>query len=156
MPFAINGAISKDALPGGIEITQEQYNEAVGAIVAGYEVSVLNGELSFTPKNVEPVEGSDEGPPEDLALLAAYCTRHVQAYLDGVAKSYGYDNISTAVTYAEESSVLKFQREGLAFREWRSLCWEHCYFLLELAKQGEPRPQTLEELINSLPLLNLP
>lgn len=73
----------------------------------------------------------------------------VQSYLDSKAKSYGYDDIRSAVTYADEPSVPLFQEQGLAFREWRSLVWERCYEALEAGGPSE------EELLAVLPTLNL-
>ena len=47
----------------------------------------------------------------------------MQAHLDTVARTYGYDGIATVVTYAEEPAVARFQLEGQAFRAWRSKVW---------------------------------
>lgn len=78
---------------------------------------------------------------------------HVQQYLDAMAQSLGYDDIKTAVTYAEEPSVPKFQNEGRALRAWRSAVWAACYELLDRVKSGampEPSERTLTGLLPSL------
>lgn len=80
----------------------------------------------------------------------------VQRHMDNLAFAAGYDDIKTAVTYADEPAVAKFQQEGQAFRAWRSLCWAYCYEQLA-AVQTNQRPQpTVEELLGELPTLLLP
>lgn len=80
----------------------------------------------------------------------------VQAHLDAAAFAAGYDNIQTAVSYADEPAVAKFQNEGLAFRAWRSLVWAHCYAVLaEVQAAARPVP-TEAELVAELPDLVLP
>lgn len=86
---------------------------------------------------------------ERLASLRA----HVQEYMDAMARSLGYDDIKTAVTYADEPAVPKFQNEGRALRAWRSSVWAACYELLERVKSGamaEPSERTLPGLLPSL------
>lgn len=78
----------------------------------------------------------------------------IQLYMDKEAQQHGYDSVHTAVSYAEESSVLKFQDEGKAFRAWRSLCWAYCYNLLDKYQEIEDAP-TIQEIIGNLPLLEI-
>lgn len=54
----------------------------------------------------------------------------VQDHLDAQARARGYDDIRSAVTYAEEPAVPKFQAEGQALRAWRSMVWQRCYQIL--------------------------
>lgn len=72
----------------------------------------------------------------------------VQGMLDSTAQSKGYDNINSAIGYAEEPSVEKFQLEGRAFRQWRSLCWAKCYEL----QAGGVMP---DDLLSEMPRLEL-
>jgi hypothetical protein len=83
-------------------------------------------------------------------------TDAVQNHLDTKAKERGYDDIKSAVTYADEPVVPQFQQEGQAYRARRSLVWAHCYEQLDLIQRGirEDIPTT-EELIAELPVLNL-
>lgn len=77
----------------------------------------------------------------------------VQNHLDAAARALGYDDIKTAVTYADEPAVLKFQTEGKAFRAWRSLVWAACYAILDDVLAGERLPPTIDELLAELPVL---
>lgn len=77
----------------------------------------------------------------------------IEKLLNNTASSYGYDNINTVVSYADEPSVLKFQQEGQAFRVWRSLVWEKANSILaDWQAEIIPEP-TVEEVITQLPIL---
>ncbi|UNY40201.1 hypothetical protein KLEP174_gp29 [Pseudomonas phage vB_PcuM_ KLEP17-4] len=79
----------------------------------------------------------------------------IQEHLDRSAVAYGYDDIKTAVTYADEPSVPKFQSEGQAFRVWRSLTWAHAYKVLDDVQSGGRERPTTDALIAELPVLEL-
>jgi hypothetical protein len=79
----------------------------------------------------------------------------VQSYLDAEARAHDYDNIFTAVTYADEPTVAQFQQEGQAFRVWRSLVWQHCYGVLAAVQGGTRAVPTAAELVAELPALQL-
>lgn len=88
-------------------------------------------------------------------VVAAYSAA-VQSHLDAAARDAGYDNINTAVSYANEPSVVKFQIEGAALRAWRSLCWAYCYAQLAAVEAQEREQPPIEALIAELPSLVLP
>ncbi len=75
----------------------------------------------------------------------------VQSHMDTTAQSLGYDDIKTAVTYAEEPAVPKFQAEGQALRAWRSLVWAKCYQLLDEVQSGMRGRMTPDQVIAELP-----
>lgn len=81
---------------------------------------------------------------------------HVQDRLDAQARAIGYDSIFTAVTYAEEPAVPKFQQEGQALRAWRSLVWAKCYELLAQFDAGEIEEPTVQGLLAELPVFEVP
>ena len=96
---------------------------------------------------------------QQAAALEAALTLVVQQHLDAAAKSRGYDNIFTAVTYADEPAVPTFQAEGAEFRRWRSVVWGYCYQVMTAVQAGVRSAPTEAELINELQLncpLNLP
>jgi hypothetical protein len=72
----------------------------------------------------------------------------VQAHLDAAAQARGYDDIRSAVSYAEEPEVFAFMEEGRLFRRWRSRVWATC-----IALQAEGAAGTVEQLIAALPPL---
>ena len=92
-------------------------------------------------------------PPPTPEQIMARMEASVQRWLDEQAQALGYDDIKSAVTYAEESAVPKFQQEGQALRRLRSLVWARCYEILN-AVQAEQRPIPTEaELIAEMEVL---
>jgi len=80
----------------------------------------------------------------------------VQAKLNEAAIAARYDSIATAVSYAEEPAVPKFQNDGIAFRAWRSLVWAYAYEQLALVLAGGREQPTVEAFLLELPVLELP
>mgnify|MGYP001384020529 FL=1 len=105
--------------------------------------------VEMTP---EEIDAHLNPPPTAERIIAQYEAR-VQRCLDEQARALGYDDIKTAVTYAEESAVEKFQQEGQALRRLRSLAWERCYEILNAVQAGERSIPTEEELIAELEAL---
>lgn len=99
---------------------------------------------------------AEEQQARDLIAAKAQLAAAVQEHLDSSARSRGYDDIKSAVTYAEEPAVGQFQAEGRALRAWRSRVWEHCYSVSALVEAGNRSMPTGAELIAELPVLNLP
>lgn len=92
-------------------------------------------------------------PTIDPAEIEQSKVAVVQEYMDEQAQAMRYDSIQTAVTYAEEPGVPKFQVEGIAFRAWRSLVWETCYQILAEVTAGTRQIPSDEELVALLPTL---
>ncbi len=78
-------------------------------------------------------------------------TAAIQAHIDAVAQAWGYDNIYTAATYAEEPSVKVFQDECKALRAWRSRVWAAARQALADVQGGKTPQPTVADLIASLP-----
>ena len=84
------------------------------------------------------------------AIVSDY-TQAVQAHLDRVAQSWGYDSIFTAATYADEPAVKVFADEGKALRAWRSRVWAAARQTLADVQGGKTPLPTVADLIVSLP-----
>jgi len=80
----------------------------------------------------------------------------VQGKLNSAAIAARYDSIATAVSYAEEPAVPKFQKDGIAFRAWRSKVWAYAYEQLALVLAGGREQPTVDEFLLELPQLELP
>lgn len=91
-----------------------------------------------------------------VVIEVANYTVAVQQHLDAAAVAAGYDDIKSAVTYADEAAVATFQAEGQAFRQWRSLCWQYCLDQYALVAGGQRSAPAIAELIAELPALELP
>lgn len=109
--------------------------------------------VPYDPENPPPAPLPTAQPVE--ARIAALRAT-VQALLDEKAEALGYDDIGTAVTYAEEPAILKFQAEGKALRAWRSLVWAKCYEILADWQAGELPEPDAAALVPMLPAFNPP
>lgn len=91
-------------------------------------------------------------PVKDRDRIQREYTDAVQRWMDTTAHTRGYDDIFTAISYAG-SSVPKFQKEGIACREWRDKVWVACYDYLDKVLAGDEELVPVEELISRLPQL---
>lgn len=74
----------------------------------------------------------------------------VQAHLDATAKSHGYDNTYTCLSY-RDSSDEKWKREANIFNLWRDSVWHKAHEILDAVMCGAIPQQTVEEVIAQLP-----
>lgn len=95
-------------------------------------------------------------PTTAAALIVKQYDTQLQAHLDAAARAAGYDDIRSAITYAEEPAVPKFQAEGCAFRAWRSLFWLAANDVKNAVLAGQRPAPTIAELLAELPTLTLP
>lgn len=135
------GSIPTSAVPVSDELFLRALEEADGIWTRNPET----GEIEKRPL-----------PPPTPAEIEAGKVAVVQEHMDAAARALRYDDIKTAVTYAEEPAVPKFQAEGRAFRAWRSLVWAKCYAILEEVSSGVREIPTDDELIADLPAFALP
>jgi hypothetical protein len=132
--------------PDAVEITAERHAELMHAQPQG-KVIVADGKGA--PIAVDP-------PAPTHEQLEAALTRAVQAHLDAQARALGYDDIKSAVTYAEEPAVPKFQAEGQALRAWRSHVWAACIDVLQAVRSGSRAMPAATGLIAELPAFTAP
>ena len=71
------------------------------------------------------------------------------------AKEYGYKSCESAISYAAEPSIPKFQAEGKAFRAWRSKFWDAINTVKQDVLSNKRTIPSFEELIQEVPTLNL-
>lgn len=79
----------------------------------------------------------------------------VQKIMDERARASGYDDIISATSYAGFPN--KFQKEGIAFGQWRSKVWDWGYSLLAKYKDADPsKIPSLEVMFATMPLYEEP
>lgn len=122
-----------------VEITREEHAALLAAQAAGKTI--------IADENGRPAAADPPPAPEQIA---ARFEARVQAWLDAEAQALGYDDIRSAVTYAEEPAVPKFQQEGQYLRRLRSLVWAKCYEILEAVQRGEREIPVEAELMAEL------
>ena len=93
------------------------------------------------------ITAEDKVAAAKIALIASLESA-VNKHINDAAIAMGYESILTAVTYASDPTVPRFQSEGLSLLSWRSACWAKCYELLDVGVM-----MTEEELIAQLPKL---
>ena len=125
-------------------------------IDAGKRYKIVGGKWkaeAIQQPQPEPVPEPEPLTPDQIKALKIWA---VQRHMDLAAQALNYDSIATAISYADEPSVPKFQAEGQAFRAWRSLVWARCHEIMAEVETGERETPSDEELIASLPTLKLP
>lgn len=110
----------------------------------------------YIASDLIPISYAEADALRAPVLTAATYAAAVQSHMDAAAVAAGYDDIKTAVTYADEPAVARFQTEGSAFRAWRSLCWDYCYTQLAAVQSATRTQPTIAELVAELPTLVLP
>lgn len=103
--------------------------------------------LLYEPEPEAPIEPEPETPDQTKVRMA----RVLQALLDSTAQTQDFDNIFTAVTYADEPAVPRFQIQGAALRAWRSLVWAAGYAVMDAVLAGERPIPTEAELLAEMP-----
>lgn len=136
--------IHGDNIPAdAVEITEAEH----AALIEGQSL----GKLIVADASGRPIL-QDPPPPSPEQIMKRVEAR-VQLWLDEQARALGYDDIKSAVSYAEESVVPKFQQEGQAMRRLRSLVWARCYEILAQVQAGQRSIPTDDELIAEMEAL---
>lgn len=88
--------------------------------------------------------------PTEAEVIAGYMAA-VQEHMDDTAVQFGYDNLLSVISYADEPAVARYQTEGQQFRAWRSQCWATCESVLAAVRAGQRVAPTDAELLAELP-----
>lgn len=138
--------IHGDNIPAdAVEITEAEH----AALIEGQG----KGKRIVADESGRPI--LQDPPPPTAEQIMARLKARVQLWLDEQARALGYDDIRSAVTYAEESAVPQFQQEGRALRRLRSLAWARYYEILAEVQDGQRSIPTEEELIAEMEALKV-
>jgi hypothetical protein len=74
--------------------------------------------------------------PDNNSIMAKYPTAQLILF-DQTAIAYGYPDMTTAVTYADEPTAPHYQAEGLALRKWRSQVRNYVDSVVAAVKAGD-------------------
>lgn len=139
-----------DPIPNGVIAADDSH--------AFFQELPLNHRIIWNGEGVLPtVEAIPQAELDAMQEIQdkAEIVQAVQDHMDASAQALGYDSVASAVTYADEPSVTKFQDEGQAYRAWRSQVWNHCYGILADYEAGNIAKPTPQEVIDGLPALNI-
>ena len=122
---------------GFLEISETEYQLLIGNIDGQEYVRTSSGKF------------------EPYVQIQQRITGDIQDYLDEKAKELNYDSCLSACSYFN-TGVEKFDKEGAAFREWRSAVWSKGYQILNECISGQ-RSSVPDKilLISELPVLEI-
>lgn len=126
----------------------EQFVGAPDDVAVGW-LRTEGGE--FVAPAPAPAPPAPAPAPAGLDLVARQLVLVVDDHINSTARGLGYESIVTAVSYATEPAVPRFQAEGIALRAWRSLVYARLYELQAEALAGTRPIPTPTELIGLLP-----
>lgn len=66
MPYAADGRLSHDPIQGGIEITEQQYQQGLAGMQAGEHVQIVDGQFVVGPLPVVEPEPDPEPSPDEI------------------------------------------------------------------------------------------
>lgn len=93
---------------------------------------------------------------EEQAKTQAQFDDAIEALMNTTAQSLGYLNMDRAISYAGASSVVRFQVEGQALLNWRSVVWDYANTQLQLVSDGKRAiPADVKSFISELPAFAL-
>ena len=113
-------------------------------------------DLPLWPKGMKQItqEEADDlltPPPLTPAQSFAQAEVAVQTMLDDFAKTWQYESILSAVSYAY-SAIPKFKAEALALVAWRDAVWSACYTKMAAIEGGtQAMPSSIQVFLSSLP-----
>ena len=119
MPYAANGQISHDPLPGGIEISEGEYRQAMAGMLEGQHVQIVDG---FFFVGELPVPPAPEPTAEqlymqrraeilaELAAIDAASARPLRAILVGSATE---EDRAKLTELAEQAAALRAELAAL-------------------------------------------
>lgn len=81
MPYAAEGRLSRDPIEGGIEISDQQYQQGLAGMLTGEHVQIIDGVFVVGPKPEPEPEPDPEPTPEQLLAqrLSASNSQYEQA-----------------------------------------------------------------------------
>lgn len=128
MPYAINGMVSQDILEGGIEITEEQYLEAINGMIAGLVVTINNG---FRVGPALPPPPPEPPAPTEAEILAAQSLKlqgfTQQASAQKNALTERISQINDAIDFGDPSQA---ELSELPLRQAQLAAWKRYSTLL--------------------------
>ncbi|MGF6633510.1 hypothetical protein [Paraburkholderia sp. MM6662-R1] len=106
----------------------------------------LDGDVVRTAR-AEPVTDDD-------TIATAYVDA-LQRAMDAAARSRGYDDIKSGITYLE-SSIPTFAAEARAMRDWRDAMWGYGLAEIAAVRSGEKRLPALAMFTAGMPQIEWP
>lgn len=112
--------------------------------------------VNLLPKGVVEISEAEaielqKPPPETPEQAAKRLEAALDAHIDSVAHSYGYNDIGRMASYSTSNDI-KFGKEGRAAVDWRDACYNLAISIQKDVKDGKRDIPTEAELIAEMPL----
>lgn len=111
-----DSSINSDIPSDSVEISVEKHQELL--------TDQSNGKIITSDKKGNPIAIDPPAPTREQTIVIY--NRAVQNNLDFVAKSWGYDSMIAAVSYANSTNS-QYKVEAEALISWRDSCWSMAY-----------------------------
>ena len=128
---SINSDIPNDC----VEISVEKHQELL--------TDQSNGKIITSDKNGNPIAIDPPVPTREQTIVIY--NRAVQNNFENVAKSWGYDSMISAVSYANSTNT-QYKAEAEALILWRDSCWSMAYEV-----EAGKLPSSVEAFMSLLP-----
>lgn len=152
---AAPSSISTDPIFDGIEITIEQYNEALTSLTNPEDNRIISTEGGVFALVEPPVVPEPEPePPTQEEIIGAF-RRAIQSHVDDVARTHKYDSGTSLASYVSSTNTT-WAAEAVAFVAWRDLVWAYAYTELDKVQNELREVPTIEEFISELPSMVWP
>ncbi|AVO56157.1 hypothetical protein [Ectopseudomonas mendocina] len=106
MPYAADGWIGQDPIPGGIEISEQQYQEGLAGMRDGLHVQIINGEFFVGPL---PVPEPEQPPDPTFKDSAARLNAEYQADIAALNQAFGTAAMAGGATQAAKQAAITNQ-----------------------------------------------
>ena len=145
----------------------EQVKQGYGKDLEEILNPILNGKVLVGHKNINQVETKEDGSyynyylengkadiervmAEDKANTLQAMEQAIQSYIDNVAISLGYDNISSIGKYLGYDNPFRAECEKLG--SFNASCWVKAYEIQSEVEQGLITMPTVEEVLAEMPI----
>jgi hypothetical protein len=131
------------------------YQDTSGGLHYLSVADLANGGFTLLPVGCVEITDAQaaalENPLPTQAQLTAQYEAKAQSNLDSLAQSWGYDNIVSAVSYAN-STVAQYKADALALIAWRDATWQEAESLdAQIAAGTAQVPATVAAFVALLP-----
>jgi|HubBroStandDraft_2_1064218.scaffolds.fasta_scaffold07725_4 hypothetical protein len=99
--------------------------------------------------------GNLPAPESTIPPTPDQYTAALQARMDDEARTRGYDDIRSGVSYLG-SAIVQFANEATALNEWRDAVWLYGLTVLNSAQSGSSALPSLDDFVSAMPQMSWP
>lgn len=130
--------------PDAVDISDQQYAALIAGQASGKSIQPNESGFPILRDHTAQTQLTDE-------QLALESVAEMQRRMDTYAKSWGYDDIKSAVGYVGDPFP-QFDAEGVVLRNWRSTVWQWARIQESLVVAGTiQRPSSPAEFADGMP-----